>query len=51
VIEDHAPAKPSQLRHAPPPHADWTILALDDPRGRETLRRLLGVGDEGEAAP
>ncbi len=48
-IEDHAPAKPSQLRRAPAPRRDWTILALDDPRGRDLLRRLLGVGEEGKA--
>ena len=45
-IEDHAPAKPSQFRHMPPPREDWTILALDDPRGRDLLRRLFGVGGE-----
>lgn len=45
-IEDHARAKPSQLRHPPPPKAEWTILALDDPRGRDLLRRWLSVGEE-----
>jgi len=49
-IEDHAPAKPSQFRHLPPARSDWTILALDDPRGRDLLRRLFGVGDS-ETAP
>ena len=48
-IEDHAPAKPSQLRRAPAPRSDWTILALDDSRGRDLLRRLFGVGDEATA--
>ena len=48
-IEDHAPVKPSQFRHAPPARADWKILALDDPRGRDLLRRLFGAGD-GETA-
>lgn len=46
-IEDHAPAKPSQLRRAPAPRSDWKIVALDDPRGRDLLRRLFGVGDMG----
>jgi len=49
-IEDHAPAKPSQFRRLPPARDDWTILALDDPRGRDLLRRLFGVVDP-EAAP
>lgn len=49
-IEDHAPAKPSQLRRSPPAREDWTIVALDDPRGRNLLRRFFGVGDE-ETAP
>jgi ribosomal protein L24E len=49
-IEDHAAAKPSQFRRLPPARDDWTILALDDPRGRDLLRRLFGVGDS-EAAP
>ena len=48
-IEDHAPVKPSQFRHSPPARSDWKILALDDPRGRDLLRRLFGVGD-GETA-
>jgi hypothetical protein len=49
-IEDHAPAKPSQFRHSPPARDDWTILALDDPHGRDLLRRLFGIGDA-ETAP
>ena len=49
-IEDHALAKPSQFRRLPPARDEWTILALDDPRGRDLLRRLFGVGDS-EAAP
>ena len=49
-IEDHAPVKPSQFRRSPPARDRWTVLALDDPRGRDLLRRLFGVGDS-EAAP
>ena len=45
-IEDLAKAKPSQLRHPPPARADWKMLALDDPEGRDVLRRLLGIGEE-----
>ena len=48
-IEDHAAAKPSQFHRLPPARADWTILALDDPRGRELLGRLFGVADSGAA--
>lgn len=44
-IEDHARARPSQLRHPPPAKEEWTILALDDPKGRDLLRRLLGIGE------
>jgi hypothetical protein len=47
-LEDHARAKPSQLRHPPPAKPEWTIVALDDPKGRRLLRRLLGVGEEVE---
>jgi hypothetical protein len=49
-IEDHAPVKPSQFRRVPPARDDWKILALDDPRGRDLLRRLFGV-EGSEAAP
>jgi hypothetical protein len=45
-IEDLARAKPSQLRHPPPAKADWKMLALDDPEGRDVLRQLLGIGEE-----
>jgi len=45
-IEDLGKAKPSQLRHPPPAKADWKKLALDDPEGRDVLRRLLGIGEE-----
>ncbi len=45
-IEEHARVKPSQLRRLPPAREEWTILALDDPRGRDLLRRLLGIGEE-----
>jgi len=48
-IEDHAAAKPAQFRRLPPARDDWTILALDDPRGRDLLRRLFGVADSGAA--
>jgi hypothetical protein len=44
-LEDHARAKPSQLRHPPPAKEEWTILALDDPKGRDLLRKLLGIGE------
>ena len=45
-IEEHERAKLTSIWHAPPPDADWTVLSLDDPRGRELLHRLLGVIDE-----
>lgn len=45
-IEDHARAKPSQFRHPPAPNAEWEVVALDDPEGRELLRRWFGVGEE-----
>ncbi len=45
-IEDHARAKPSQFRHPPAPNAEWEVVALDDPEGRELLRRWFGVGAE-----
>jgi len=45
-IEEHERAKLTSIWHAPPPDADWTVLSLDDPRGRELLHRLFGVIDE-----
>lgn len=47
-IEDHARAKATQLRHPPPAKPEWTMVALDDPRGRDLLRRLLGIGEGSE---
>src|SRR5437899_900864 len=48
-IEDHAPVRPSQFRRPPPARDRWTVLALDNPRGRDLLRRLFGVRDPGAA--
>jgi hypothetical protein len=45
-IEEHERAKLVRIWHAPPADPDWTLLSLDDPRGRELLHRLLGVIDE-----
>ena len=45
-IEEHERAKLATIWHAPPADPDWTVLSLDDPRGRELLHRLLGVIDE-----
>jgi hypothetical protein len=45
-IDEHARAKRSHLVRAPSAGREWTILALDDPRGRDMLRRLLGIGEE-----
>jgi hypothetical protein len=45
-IEEHERAKLAAIWHAPPPDPDWTVLSLDDPRGRELLHRLFGVIDE-----
>ena len=45
-IEEHERAKLAAVWHAPPADPDWTVLSLDDPRGRELLHRLLGVIDE-----
>lgn len=47
TIDEYARAKPARLRHAPPADPEWTLLTLDDPRSRDLLRRLLGVGEEG----
>jgi hypothetical protein len=44
-LEDYAVTKSRTVRHAPPANPDWTILALDDPRGRDLLRNLLGATD------
>lgn len=45
-IEEHAHMKEAQFRHTPRAEKDWKILAIDDPRSRDLLRRLLGAGDE-----
>jgi hypothetical protein len=45
-IEEHERAKLAAIWHAPPADPDWTVLSLDDPRGRELLHRLFGVIDE-----
>ncbi len=47
-LEEYANTKSRTLRHSPPADEDWTILALDEPRGRQLIRSLLGSG-EGEA--
>jgi len=49
-VEELAPTKSQRLRHSPPAEEDWTMLALDDPRGREFLRSLIGDPAE-EGAP
>ena len=42
-IEEHAPAKGAQFRHVPPPSGEWRLLSLEEPVGRDLLKRLLGT--------
>ena len=48
-IEEIGRLNSGPLRRVPPAKDGWTILGLDDPRGRDLLRRFLGV-DQGESA-
>ncbi|HKQ18723.1 MAG TPA: hypothetical protein VJW75_03140 [Candidatus Eisenbacteria bacterium] len=50
AIDEYARASPGRLRHPPAADPDWEMMALDDPRSRDLLRRFLGVGEE-EVAP
>jgi hypothetical protein len=45
-MEDYAVTQSQTVRHLPPAEADWTMLALDSPRGRDLLRNLLGATDD-----
>jgi hypothetical protein len=49
-IDEYATTKSRTLRHPPPADEDWTVLALDEPRGRDLIRSLLGDG-EAEVGP
>lgn len=50
AIDEYARSSPGRLRHPPAADPDWEMMALDDPRSRDLLRRFLGVGEE-EFAP
>jgi hypothetical protein len=41
-IEELAPVDRSRIRLPSPAQKDWTMIALDDPRGEALLRRILG---------
>ena len=44
-VEEVGRLKSGALRRVPPAHDDWTILGLQDPRGRDLLSRFFGVGE------
>ena len=50
AIDEYARSSPGRLRHPPAADPHWEVMALDDPRSRDLLRRFLGVGEE-EVAP
>jgi hypothetical protein len=45
-LEDYERTQARSIKHAPPADADWTILALDSPRGRDLICDFIGCAEE-----
>lgn len=46
-LEDLSPIDGGRIRYPAPADPEWTMLTLDEPRGRALVRWLLGIPEEG----
>ena len=45
-VRDIDPLPQEALRRLPPPRDEWRVVSLDDPEGRDLIRRLVGSREE-----